>query len=131
MKILLSLLLLVLVVNLNGQQDTIRLTNPSFEDSPRKGGEHRGILGWYDCGIINFPDETPPDIHPDDFWGNTKQASDGRTYLGMVVRDNDSWESVSQKMSSSMVAGDCYSFSVELSQSSRYLSGSKLQLKIS
>lgn len=111
------------------QTDVIKLSNPSFEDTPRQGGLTEGIKGWYDCGIINFPEETAPDIHPRNFWSNTKQASHGETYLGMVVRDNETWESVSQKMSSPMQAGQCYSFSMKLSRSKKYLSGSRLALE--
>lgn len=113
------------------QSDTITLRNPSFEDAPRAGGKGvTGIYGWYDCGIRNFPDETPPDIHPNNYWNNTKHAADGKTYLGMVVRDNDTWESVAQRLSSPMKAGECYSFSVKLSKSRRYLSGSRLEMEM-
>ena len=111
------------IYGVNAQQDVITLSNPSFEDTPRKNAN--GIKGWYDCGILNFPDESPPDIHPENFWGNTKQATHGKTYLGMVVRDNETWESVSQRMSSPMKAGQCYNFSMKLSRNAKYLSGSR------
>ncbi len=129
MRIILILILALSISEINAQMDVITLSNPSFEDSPRKGGEVNGIKGWYDCGIINFPEESAPDIHPQDFWENTKQASHGKTYLGMVVRDNESWESVSQRMSSPMKAGQCYSFSMELSRSAKYMSGSRYALE--
>ena len=129
MRIILILILAFSISETNAQMDVITLSNPSFEDTPRQGGTAIGIKGWYDCGIINFPDETAPDIHPQDFWNNTKQASHGKTYLGMVVRDNETWESVSQRMSSSMKAGQCYSFSMELSRSAKYLSGSRFALE--
>lgn len=127
MRLLIFICSLLCTMGISAQGDTINLTNPSFEDTPRAGGNRiYGIKGWYDCGLINFPDETPPDIHPQDFWENTKQASDGKTYLGMVVRDNDSWESVSQRLKQPLMAGECYTFSLELSQSKRYLSASRL-----
>ena len=121
------------VMGMNAQIDTLSLRNPSFEDTPRQGGlyenaaqaQRNNIKGWYDCGIMNFGKESAPDIHPKDFWSNTKQASDGNTYLGMVTRDNDSWESVSQGLASPLKAGQCYSFSVQLSKSERYISGSR------
>ena len=66
----------------------IKLLNPSFEDIPRNS---RAPMGWTNCG---FPAETPPDVHPDPMnqfqVGMTPQ--NGSTYLGMVVRDNDTWE---------------------------------------
>ena len=126
---LLTILILSLSAMVMSAQKEILLTNPSFEDTPRKGGQVNGIKGWYDCGLINFPDESPPDIHPQDFWENTKHAIDGETYLGLVVRDNETWESVSQKLSSPLQAGQCYRFSMHLSRSEKYLSGSRFALE--
>ena len=125
-KILTTLSLSLMTLMLGAQQDTIKLRQPSFEQRPQAGvkGES-AIRGWFDCGILFFENESPPDIHPVNFWGNTKQANDGDTYLGMVVRDNDSYESVSQKLRSKMIADDCYEFSVYLSKSERYLSPSR------
>lgn len=109
------------------QNEEIFLNNPSFEDMPHQGGGpfDIGIRGWYDCGAIQFPDETPPDIHPIDFWLVTHPPQDGNTYLGMVIRDNDSWESVSQRLSRPLKAGMCYEISAYMARSLRYLSGSK------
>ncbi len=86
------------------------------------------IDGWFDCGKIQFKGESPPDIHPtrDGAWEVQKYAMDGDTYLGMVVRDNDSWEALSQKLSSPLIAGTCYSFSILLSRSQRYVSHSQM-----
>lgn len=56
----------------SAQLDTVRLTNPSLKDNPKRGGESiTGIAGWFDCGKINFPLESPPDIHPNGFWKTT------------------------------------------------------------
>lgn len=110
-------------------QETIYLKNPSFEDVPRRGGQGfiQHIDGWFDCGRSQFKDESPPDIHPtsDGAWKVQKYAMDGDTYLGMVVRDNDSWEALSQKLSSPLLAGTCYSFSILLSRSQLYVSHSQ------
>jgi outer membrane protein OmpA-like peptidoglycan-associated protein len=106
-----------------GQVDTILVRNPSFEDSPRRGGAFPlPIRGWYDCGLLHFPSESPPDIHPVDFWSVTKDPSQGQTYLGMVVRYNDSWEAVSQRLSQSLIRGQCYRFEIDLAASPTYLS---------
>jgi len=103
--------------------DTIFLGNPSFEDQPRSGGFNtRPIFGWVDCGRSRFPEETAPDIHPGSFWEVSKPPHDGNTYLGMVVRDNESWESLSQAMSAPLKAGQCYAFSAWLCRSDKYLS---------
>ncbi len=107
----------------NSQEDTVRLRNPSFEDNPKRGGEAlEGISGWFDCGKINFPAETPPDIHPNGFWENNLPASDKKTYLGMVVRDNNTFESVSQRLDTMLIAGKCYKFSIHLAKAERYIS---------
>ncbi|MEL6122750.1 MAG: OmpA family protein [Bacteroidota bacterium] len=109
------------------QDVEIELINASFEDIPHRGGTpgDPGIRGWYDCGRLRFEGETPPDIHPINAWQVTKTAAEGYTYLGMVVRDNDTWESVAQRLDQPIQAGSCYSFTVDLARSPYYISGSK------
>ncbi len=102
-----------------GQAGIIKLTNPSFEDYPRIG---RVPQGWRDCG---FADESAPDTHPSGAFDVVKMPSDGNSYLGMVVRDNDTWERVSQQLSSPMQRGTCYSFSINLCRSELYVSASR------
>ncbi len=101
-------------------QSVIQLVNPSFEDLARHSHTPRG---WYDCG---FPGESPPDVQPDPTFQVSKTAYDGDTYLGMVVRDNDTWEAVSQKLSTSLVKGKCYEFSIFLARSESYISVSRM-----
>lgn len=110
-----------------GQKDTVRLRNPSFEDNPRRGGETKTVIkDWFDCGSINFPQESPPDIHPNGYWENNLPASDKKTYLGMVVRDNNTYESVSQRLDTPLEAGKCYRLSVHLARAPRYVSRSHM-----
>lgn len=107
------------------QGNPIELSNPSFEDFPRPGQQPRG---WYDCGNVNFPLETPPDVHPMDdssgqsSFGVKKKAFHGDTYLGMVVRENDSYESVAQRLKKPLEPGKCYSFSIYVATSEIYKS---------
>ena len=106
----------------NAQDGVIKLTNPSFEDFPRPGQQPRG---WYDCGDINFPLESSPDTHPVDSvrnvsFGVIQKAFHGKTYLGMVVRENESWESVGQRLKEPLKRNTCYSFSIYLCTSSIY-----------
>ncbi len=109
----------------------IALRNASFEDTPRRGSINtygfytRSVDEWFDCGRIYFPNETPPDIHPNDYWRNTTPPSDGATYLGMVVRDNESWESVSQRLSLPFRSDRCYTFTIDLCRSDDYWSATK------
>ena len=105
-------------------QDDVRLKNPSFEDVPRAGGVNYSgpIRGWHDCAVAAFPGESPPDIHPHpEAWKVNKSAVDGQTFLGLVVRQNDSWEFLSQALSSPLEAGQCYQFSVYLAKSETYM----------
>ncbi len=120
----------------------ISLKNPSFEDTPRRGGVTNAgsivgkdkIKGWFDCGAIHSPRESAPDIHPGDSWGVGKEPYEGETYLGLVVRDNDTWESVSQKLASKdgtmtpMVSGNCYRLSMAVARAESYVSGSRLRM---
>lgn len=104
-------------------QDTpIQLTNPSFEDVARHSHVPRG---WYDCG---FPGESPPDTQPDPAatFQVSKASYEGNTYLGMVVRDNDTWEAVSQKLTRPMDKSKCYEFSIYLARSEKYISSSRV-----
>lgn len=103
------------------QKEKIKLKNPCFEDYARPGQQPRE---WYDCGVIIFPLETPPDVHSGQdsmfFFGVTQTAYHGDTYLGMVVRENESFESVAQKLETPLDSGSCYSFSIYLSKSNDY-----------
>lgn len=96
----------------------ILLNNPSFE-----GRRSQGIppSGWFDCGFVN---ETPPDVQPG-FFSVTRSASEGSTYLGMVVRDNETWESVGQRLSMALIRNHCYELSIDLCHSESYWSISK------
>lgn len=118
-----SVLLIFITQTLVAQNfEPIVLNNPSFEDIPQAS---RTVSGWLDCGAVSFPSESPPDVHPvlhDPAFSVTKVAQDGISYLGMVVRSNESWESVGQRLQRPLRAGECYEFSIALSRSSIYLS---------
>ncbi len=117
-------LLTLLSLRLGAQEEgVILLTNPSFEDNvPRVGAAPRG---WTDCG---FPGESAVDIQPDPLreFKVVKPAQHGRTYLGMVTRDNDTYERVNQRISAPMQAGQCYELRIQLARSELYLSRSRL-----
>lgn len=110
-----------------GQDEPIMLKNPSFEGVPRAGEPSKAFIldGWLDCG---FPGETPPDIHSasTELFSSNNQPADGKTYLALVVRNNDTWESISQRLVSPLVGGKCYSFSLSLRRSVAYLSRSSI-----
>ena len=79
------------LVSLQAQQ-TIRLQNPSFEWDEREAGLTPG--GWMNMGAEN---ETPSDIQPG-WFGVKLEAQDGDKFVGMVVRDNNTWEGIGQKL---------------------------------
>lgn len=107
--------------NLTAQSTEIKLTNPSFEDFPRPSAVPRG---WFDCGGVLFPLETPPDIHAYNtgHFGVNKKAFDKDTYISLVCRQNDSYESISQKLETSLQKGSVYTFSLAISKTNEYRS---------
>jgi hypothetical protein len=108
------------------QQGDIDIINPSFEGKPKKGVFILNLRGWKDCGMIHFRDETPPDILPvDDGWKNETKPAHGNTFLGLVVRDNDSWEAISQFLENPLKAESTYEFSIAMMQSDTYISGTR------
>lgn len=120
LRLLAVLCLLFAGVVLYAQQGMIVLRNASFEDQP---SHSKTPKEWIDCG---FPDESEPDIQPSGEFGVTMLPYDGDTYLGMVVRDNSTWERVSQHLSKPMVQGSCYEFSIHLAKSPTYISQSRV-----
>lgn len=108
--------------NLDAQQ-TIKLDNASFEDFPQAA---HTPSGWFDCG---FASETPPDVQPNPQFQVSKPAKEGKTYLGMVVRDNNTWEAVGQRLKIPLQKGQCYQFSLQLAKSELYVSNSKMTNK--
>lgn len=121
-KLFLFSAIFTLPITLSGQKETpIYLTNPSFEDIPHVGiigGS--GPAGWYDCP--SKAGESAPDVQPG-FWAVTRPASDGSTYVGMVVRERDeSWEGIGQRLPRPLEKDQCYEFSLDLCRSDIYLS---------
>ncbi len=118
------LFLIFSLAQAHAQEDRIiYLKNPSFEDAP---GISRVPKNWYNCG---FPNESPPDIHPQldgGEFGVTQKAAHGKTYVGMVVRDNGTVEAIAQKLAYPLQKDSTYLFSVELAKSPNYKSLSRL-----
>lgn len=116
---LLVALMLWLPSVLGAQALPIFLNNPSFEDTP---GHSKPPWGWFFCGPQLA---SPPDVHPSGMYGVEEQAKDGRTYVGMVVRDVNTWETIGQRLETSLRAGQCYAFSIWLALPQQYLSISR------
>lgn len=123
-------LFLVSFSMLNAQADTVKFINPGLEGEQSMGGSSDFYLnGWIDCGDRYFIRESPPDIHPNGYWGVKKDPAEGKTYLGMVTRDNGSYEIVSAKLNSKLLAGHEYEFSVYLAMSEVYISRTRMTNK--
>lgn len=139
-KIIAAVLALALCAPLCAQVEIIRLKNPSFEGLPHAGGQSNGfnfhqrvtpfgaIPAWTDCGHVG---ETPPDLHTDtsSFFEVNRFPQDGTTFLGMVVRYNDTWERVSQRLAHPLSKDKCYKLSIYLSKDRNYRSGTKRAAK--
>ncbi len=100
-------------------ESIIFLQNPSFEGLPKAGQLPEG---WVNCG---FPGESPADIQPNPTFGVEKPPHQGHSYLGMVVRDNDTWESVGQPLHQPLQMDKKYIFQIAMARSEQYLSFSR------
>ncbi len=100
------------------KQAPIVLENASFEGFPATG---QTPDGWMNCGR---QDESPPDLQPGQFLV-TVSPKHGNTYLGMVARDNETWEAVGQRLPAQLIKGNCYDFALDMCRSDTYLSFSR------
>lgn len=132
--ILLLILSLLLSLNFATAQSDELLDNPSFEGEPAQGinnlrTNHLSELlkEWVDCGHIAFEASTPYDIHSSntEYWNVKKQAYEGNTYLGLVTREDDTYEYISQKLKTPLEKGASYEFSIYLAQANSYMSATK------
>lgn len=100
----------------------IPIVNGSFEDIPSCC---KAPHSWENSG---HEYETPPDVHPaldpdgNPFFGVTKMAKEGSTYLGMVVRSYGTHERIRQKLTKKLIKDSCYQFSIYLCRSEFYKS---------
>jgi outer membrane protein OmpA-like peptidoglycan-associated protein len=98
----------------------ITFTNPSFEDSPKQG---QTPIGWLDCS--GSYEESPPDVQPNGVFGVVQSPQNGGTFLGLVVRDNNTVESVGQRLKTPLLKDVTYEFSLWACRSEYYNSISR------
>lgn len=118
-----SILGMCVMYSLAAQSTVIQWSNPSFEDVPGPG---RPPLGWYFCGP---PNETPPDVQPVEQMNVVQKAIHGKTYAGLVVRDNNTQETLGQSLSKTLLAETCYMFHLNACRSEAFASYSRLTLE--
>ena len=116
MKKQILLLTFIFLAKIGFSQELL-LKNLSFEGRAKVG---EIPYPWISCGDRN---ESEPDTQPG-FFDCTTKPHHGDTYIGMVVRDNDTQERISQKLSSPLEAGVTCSFTIWMAQSEHYLSRS-------
>lgn len=87
------------------------MLNASFEGEPRDATVPRG---WYTC-----EEGTTPDILPGP-WGVYTEPSQGNSYVGLITRENGTWEAIGQKLTEKLKEGECYTLSLDLARSDTY-----------
>jgi len=89
----------------------IELDNASFEGEPQDATLPQG---WFGCEM-----GTTPDIMPG-VWGVIMEPADGESYIGLITREDGSYESIGQRLPKAMEKDLCYSFSLDLARSTTY-----------
>jgi len=118
--ILLSALLCSASFALSAQKNEY-FKNPSFKDTPRMGGAPKW---WIGC---SFKGESPVDVHSNktEFFGVKEIAADGKTFLGMVTRDNGTYEGVTTKLKQPLQADSSYKLTIFINRAKTYSSISR------
>lgn len=126
-----TLVLFILISNITFSQQTIRIKNGSFEKVETHNVMVVAVDHWDSFGFEKFPDESPPDVidNADPVWDIPNKTIFGSKYISLVCRDNDSYESIGQKLVKPLNAGSKYRFSVYLCLSNIFLSKSRLTSK--
>ncbi len=96
--------------------EKIYFRNPSFEDVPGAG---KCPKGWYS----GYQGSTP-DIMPG-AWDIMFPPQDGKTCVGLIVREDGTREDISQAMAEPLVGGKCYAFTLYLAHSPKYVGYNK------
>jgi len=100
----------------------IVIDNGSFEGIP---ADATMPAGWF-AGSKG----TTPDILPG-YWGVYNEPEDGESYVGIITRQDGSYECLSQRVPSAMEAELCYSMSLFLAFSDNYTGyNTPIKLKI-
>lgn len=96
----------------------VSVKNNKFDGYLHFGSLHtyNYIKEWTDCGCIMFPEETPADqltgMRSEDT--NIPIPRNGRYCIGLSIRDNHTWESISQRLEYPLLKAQCYDFSVDM-----------------
>lgn len=113
---ILGLFLLCCSAQLVAQFKPVVLENTSFEGVP-----HDAVTPekWQACGLDSSPDILPGP------WGVYQKPTEGNTFLGLITREDNTWEALGQKMPKPFKKERCYKFKIDLSSSPAYAGYSK------
>ncbi len=119
LKLIFTVPVLFLVFMANGQ---IAFNNPSFEDEP---ADATVPMGWFACER-----GTTPDILPGP-WGVEMDSEEGETFVGLITRSDGSFESIGQRLSTTLEKNNCYEFTLSLASCDTYSGfNSRVRLRI-
>lgn len=115
--------LLPLLTSFSQPSGKIYFRNPSFEDAPGSG---KCPKGWH---FIN--QGSTPDILPG-AWDIQFLPQEGKTCLGLIVREDGTREDICQALAEPLLGGKCYTFTIYLAHSPKYVGYNKpARLRIS
>lgn len=88
--------------------------------------------GWRDCGWEIYPDETPPDIMLNfrKIYDERIETEFGTCYVGLVVRENSSKESICQRLPKIMKNGKAYLLTIYMCNSLYFNANSRTRGEI-
>lgn len=114
-----NFIVLLLILGISGiMQAQIRLSNPSFEDAPK---EAKNPKSWEGCGLYTTPDILPgSNEFGEPIWDVTHKPVHGKTYIGLITREDNTWEYIGQRLSKTLKKNDCYLFNIDLARSPYY-----------
>jgi len=112
-----SLIAVILMLTI-GVQAQIQLNNASFEAPPK---DATIPPGWEGCGLYSTPDIMPGNNeHGQPIWDVTHRPTDGMTYIGLITREDNTREYISQRLNKPTKSRHCYMFSMDLACSPFY-----------
>ncbi len=111
------LFLFLALASFSGQPSgKIYFRNPSFEGEPGAGNCPKG---WYSGNQGSTPDVLPG------AWEVMFPAQDGKTCVGLIVREDGTHEDICQAMAEPLLGGKCYVFTLYLAHAPKYVGYNK------
>ena len=103
---------LALTLCLSWQKQALSQKKFSFANASLEGRQNEGTAPpfWDNCGKNSTPDVLPGP------WGVMTPAHEGQSYVGLVTREDGTWEAMSQKLPQDLRKDYCYRFTVHLAQ---------------